>query len=45
MSNERNFKEIEKNEMGNVYTLLCLQGAELSKAFSIRNDAIPKYLK
>ena len=33
MSNVRIFKEIEKKKMGDVYTLLCLHPAELSKAF------------
>ena len=33
MSNMRIFKEIEKKKMGDVYTLLCLRSAELSKAF------------
>ena len=37
MSNVKHFKEIEKKKMGNVYTLLCLRSAELSKAFGSRN--------
>ena len=37
MSNVRIFQEIEKKKMGDVYTLLCLWSAELSKAFGIRN--------
>ena len=37
MSNVRNFKEIEKKKMRDVYTLLCLRSAELSKAFGLRN--------
>ena len=37
MSNVDFFKEIEKKKMGDVYTLLCLQSAELSKAFGLRN--------
>ena len=40
----RIFKEIEKKKMENIYTLLCLRSAELSKAFGLRNFAIPKYL-
>ena len=35
--NVRIFKEIEKTTMGNVYTLLYLWSAELSKAFVFRN--------
>ena len=34
MSNVRIFKE---TKMGDVYTLLCLQSAELSKAFGLKN--------
>ena len=37
MSNVTIFKEIEKKKMGDVYTLLCLQSAELSKACGLRN--------
>ena len=37
MSNVRIFEEIEKNKMGDVYTLFCLRSAELSKAFGLRN--------
>ena len=37
MSNVRIFKEIEKKKMRDVYTLLCLRLAELSKAFDLRN--------
>ena len=37
MSNVRNFKEIEKKKMRDVYTLLCLSSVELSKAFGLRN--------
>ena len=37
MSNVRIFKIIEKEKMGDIYTLLCLRSAELSKAFGIRN--------
>ena len=34
MSNVRIFNiEIEKEKIGDVYTLLCLRSAELSKAF------------
>ena len=34
----RIFKEIEKKKkMENIYTLLCLRSAELSKAFGLRN--------
>ena len=36
MSNARIFKEIEK-KMGDVYTLLCMRTAELSKAFCLRD--------
>ena len=36
MSNVRIFKEIEKKKWGDVYTLLCLRSAELSKAFDLR---------
>ena len=35
MSKVRIFKEIEKKKLGDVYTLLCLRSAELSKAFSL----------
>ena len=31
------FEEIEKEKMGDVFTLLCLWSAELSKAFALRN--------
>ena len=37
MSNVRTFKEIEKKKNGDVYTLLCLRSAELSKAFGLMN--------
>ena len=37
MSNVRIFKEIEEKKMGDVYTLLCIRSAELSKAFRLRN--------
>ena len=37
MSNVIFFKEIEKNKMGDVYTLLCLRSAELSNAFGLKN--------
>ena len=38
MSNVRIFnKEIKKKKMEDVYTLLCLRSAELSKAFDLRN--------
>ena len=37
MSNVRIFKEIEKKNLGDVYTLLCLRSAELSNAFGLRN--------
>ena len=37
MSNVRIFKEIDKKKMGDVYTLLCLQSAELSKALGLSN--------
>ena len=37
MSNVRIFKKIEKNEMGDFYTLSCLRSAVLSKAFGLRN--------
>ena len=37
MSNVRIFKEIEKKNMGAVYTLLCLRSVELSKALGLRN--------
>ena len=33
MINMMIFKEKEKKKMGDVYTFLCLQSAELSKAF------------
>ena len=35
MCNVRIFKEIEKKKNGDVYTLLCLQSTELSKAFDL----------
>ena len=41
MINVRMFQEIEK-EMGDVYTLLCLLSAELSKAFGLRNACYSK---
>ena len=47
MSNVRIFKEIEKKKIREVYTLLYLWSAELSKAFGLRNlhvYAIPKYM-
>ena len=31
--------EIEKKKMGDVYTLLCLRSAELSKAFGLFQNA------
>ena len=37
MSNVRILKEMEKQKRGDVYTLLCLRSAELSKAFGLRN--------
>ena len=38
MSNVRIFKDIEKKKkMGDIYPLLCLRTAELSKAFGLRN--------
>ena len=37
MSNVDFFKEIEKKKTRDVYTLLCLQSAELSKALGLRN--------
>ena len=37
MSNVGILKEIEKKKMGDVYTLLCLRSAGLSKAFGLRN--------
>ena len=37
LNNVRIFKEIEKKRMGDVFTLLCLRSAELSKAFGLRN--------
>ena len=37
MSNVRIFKEIEKKKMRDVYNLLYLRSAELSKAFGFRN--------
>ena len=30
-------KDIEMKKMGDVYTLLCLRSAELSRAFGLRN--------
>ena len=36
MSNVRIFKEIENNTMWDIYTLLCLWSAELSKTFGLR---------
>ena len=42
MSNVRNFKEIEKKNMGGVSTLLCLWSAELSIAFGLRNPFYSK---
>ena len=44
MSNVRIFEEIEKKKMGDVYTLLCLRSAELSKAFAKGTYAISIYL-
>ena len=35
MSNVRIFKEVEKRKMWDVYTLVCLLSAELSKAFGL----------
>ena len=35
--NVRIFKEIQKKKMGDVYTLLCLRPAKLSKALGLRN--------
>ena len=37
MSKVRIIKEFEKRKMGDVYTLLCLRSAELSKYFGLRN--------
>ena len=37
MSNLRIFKEIEKINLGDGYTLLCLRSAVLRKAFGLRN--------
>ena len=37
MSPVRIFKEIDKKKKGDVYTLLCLRSAELSKVFGLRN--------
>ena len=37
ISNVRIFKEIAKKKLGDVYTLLCLLSAELSKVFGLRN--------
>ena len=37
MSYMRIFEETEKKKMGDVYTLLCLAPAELSKAFGLIN--------
>ena len=37
MSKVRILKEIEKKKKWDVYTLLCLRSAELSKAFALRN--------
>ena len=42
MSYMRIFKEIEKKKMGDVYTLLCLPPAELSKAFGLSNQCYSK---
>ena len=43
MSNVRIFnKEIEKEKKGDAYTLLCLQSAELSKAFGLRSHCYSK---
>ena len=42
MSNVRIFKEIEEKKMRNGYTLVCLQSAELSKAFCLRNICYSK---
>ena len=42
MSNVRIFKEIEKKNMEDVYTLLCLQSAELSKAFGLKDLSYSK---
>ena len=42
MSNDRILKEMEKKRIGNVYTLLCLRSAELSKAFALRNVCYSK---
>ena len=44
MSNVRIFKEIEKEKMGDVYTLLWLRSAELIKAFGLRNLCYSKML-
>ena len=35
-TNVKTFKEIEKKNVGDVYILLCLRSAELSKAFGLR---------
>ena len=40
MSNMIIFKEIEKKKRRDVYTLLCLPSAELSKAFDVRKPMI-----
>ena len=37
MSNVRIFKEIEEKKMVDVYTLLCIRSAELSKALHFQN--------
>ena len=37
MSNIGIFKEMEKEKLGDFYTLLCLRSAEFSKAFGLRN--------
>ena len=42
MRNVRIFKEIETKKMRDVYTLLCLRSAELSKAFRLRNICYSK---
>ena len=46
MSNVRIFKEIEKEKMGDVYTLLCYVFGQLSslKRLALGTYAIPKYL-
>ena len=41
-SNVRIFEEIEKKKMGDVYSMLCLRSAELSKAFGFRNQCYSK---